>query len=87
MWDEITYPFPNFNGATVDVWEWDKQFHFTLYNICNYLSMLGLKLIHVSQRDPRTSAAMVLTKQSKLVPVFQEEEFALYPYDKLNYIN
>ena len=20
MWDEITYPFPNFNGATVEVW-------------------------------------------------------------------
>ena len=22
VWDEITYPFPNFNGATVEVWEW-----------------------------------------------------------------
>ena len=22
MWDEITYPFLNFNGATVEVWEW-----------------------------------------------------------------
>ena len=22
MWDDITYPFPNFNGATVEVWEW-----------------------------------------------------------------
>ena len=20
VWDEITYPFSNFNGATVDVW-------------------------------------------------------------------
>ena len=37
MWDEITYPFLNFNGAT-------------LYNGCNYLSMLGLKLNHVSKR-------------------------------------
>ena len=25
-WDEITYPFPNFNGATVDVWEWISNF-------------------------------------------------------------
>ena len=25
-WDEITYPFPNFNGCTVEVWEW----------ICNF---------------------------------------------------
>ena len=22
VWDEITYIFPNFNGATVEVWEW-----------------------------------------------------------------
>ena len=22
VWDEIAYPFPNFNGATVEVWEW-----------------------------------------------------------------
>ena len=25
-WDEITYPFPNFNGATVEVWEWVSNF-------------------------------------------------------------
>ena len=22
VWGEITYPFPNFNGATVEVWKW-----------------------------------------------------------------
>ena len=22
VWDEITYPFPNFNGYTIEVWEW-----------------------------------------------------------------
>ena len=29
--DEITYPFPNFNGATVEVWGWISNFirHFT----------------------------------------------------------
>ena len=21
VWDEITYPFPNFNGVTIEVWE------------------------------------------------------------------
>ena len=26
VWDEITYPFPNFNGATVEVWEWISSF-------------------------------------------------------------
>ena len=26
LWDEITYPFPNFNGCTVEVWEWISSF-------------------------------------------------------------
>ena len=26
MWDEITYPFPNFNSATVEVWDWISTF-------------------------------------------------------------
>ena len=26
MWNEITYPFPNFNGCTVEVWEWIRNF-------------------------------------------------------------
>ena len=26
MWDEIVYPFPNFNGETVEVWEWKNNF-------------------------------------------------------------
>ena len=26
MWDEITYPFPNFNGGTVEVWEGISNF-------------------------------------------------------------
>ena len=25
-WSEITYLFPNFNGATVEVWEWKSNF-------------------------------------------------------------
>ena len=26
LWCEITYPFPNFNGCTVEVWEWISNF-------------------------------------------------------------
>ena len=26
VWDEITDPFPNFNNATVKVWEWVSNF-------------------------------------------------------------
>ena len=35
VWDEITYPFPNFNGFTVEVWEWISIFipHFTRHVI------------------------------------------------------
>ena len=45
VWCEITCPFPNFNTAAIEVWE----FHLPLYNGCNYLSMLGLELIHVNK--------------------------------------
>ena len=49
MWDEITYPLPNLNGVSLGL---DKLFHPTSYNGYNYLSMLRLKLIHVSKRGP-----------------------------------
>ena len=50
--DEITYPFPNINGCTVEVWKMDKLFHHAIYNECNYLFMLELELIPVSKRGP-----------------------------------
>ena len=31
----------------------DKPFHPTFYNVCNYLSMLGFKWFHVSERGTR----------------------------------
>ena len=45
MWGEITYPFPNFkkwksNSIPLFIWA------------CDYLSMLGLGLIHVSKMGP-----------------------------------
>ena len=47
MWDEITCPFLNFNGCTVDVLEWIIQFipHFAGHVLT--LSMMGFKLNHV----------------------------------------
>ena len=38
LWEEITYPFPNFNGCTVEVWEWIWNFlpHFIM-NVFTYL--------------------------------------------------
>ena len=51
MLGEINYPFPNFNCWGL---KFGNGFHSTLYNGFNYLSMLGLKLIHVSKVDPGT---------------------------------
>ena len=48
VWDEITYPFPNFSGCTVKVWEW--IFNPTLYNGHNYLPILELMLNPVSKK-------------------------------------
>ena len=41
---EIAYPFSNFNGCTVDVWEWISNDSSPLYNGCDYLSALGIKV-------------------------------------------
>ena len=40
VWDEITWPFPNFSGATVKIWEWISSFIPHFCNACNYVSML-----------------------------------------------
>ena len=52
VWAELTYTFPNFNGATVEVWEWTSRFnprctgHVVTYPCWS-------KLNRVSKRDPR----------------------------------
>ena len=52
MWDEITYSLLKFIGATVEVLDWISNFtpHFIFYFTYDYLSMLVLKLTHVSER-------------------------------------
>ena len=48
VWDEITFPFPNFNSA-VEVWEWTSKFIPQFNRKYDFLSMLGVKLIHVDK--------------------------------------
>ena len=50
MWDEITYPFLNFNGATVEVSVWINNFTPDITGVCGYFFMLEFKLIHVCKR-------------------------------------
>ena len=52
VWDEIIYPFPNMNGATVEGWEWMSNF--IPHVIMDAMFMLGLKLIHISKRGTWT---------------------------------
>ena len=61
VWDEITYRFPNFRvrGAAIESWEWISNFIPCLIrHVINYLSMLGLKFIHVCKRGPWWQAAV-----------------------------
>ena len=53
VWGEITYPSPNLNGTTVKVLGMDKQFDPTFYNGYNYLAILGVKLINVTEMGNR----------------------------------
>ena len=50
MWNEIAYLFTKFSGCIVDVWEWMSNFipHFLM----DIITMLGLKLNHVSKKGP-----------------------------------
>ena len=49
MWYGINHPFSYVNGGAVEVWGW-MSLYFTLSWACDYISMLGFKLNHVSKR-------------------------------------
>ena len=34
VYDDITYSFPNFTGAAVNIWEWLINFTHTLHGMC-----------------------------------------------------
>ena len=43
VWDEITYPFPNFNGKAVEVWKLISNFTHTLLSMW-LLIFAGIKI-------------------------------------------
>ena len=46
VWDEITYPFSNVNGATVEIWEWISNFiPYSITDVITY-PCWDLKLKH-----------------------------------------
>ena len=54
VWDEMTYQFLNFNGSTVEVWEWISNLipHFIM-DVITYL-----KLTYVNKWAPRWVASL-----------------------------
>ena len=52
VWDEITYPFLNFNGCTVEVWEWINNF--TPHLIMDVI-MLCMVMTQFAQDNPCNS--------------------------------
>ena len=50
VWDDITYPFLNFNDATK--FGKDKEYHPSVYFVCDYLFIVNLNLIFVCTSSP-----------------------------------
>ena len=53
MWDEMIYPFTNFNSASTEVLEWMNNFtpHITMHVINN----AGIKVNPYAQKWPQSS--------------------------------
>ena len=64
VWDNINYPFPNFNS-------WCLGTDPTLYNGCHYLSILWFQLNHVCKRATKQNMHnKILSKYTIFVVVF-----------------
>ena len=69
---KFMYPFPNSNGAAIEVenggniilYFYDLRSTSVLYWTCDYLSMLGLKLVHVSKGDQGVRGKLWLVAES-----------------------
>ena len=66
MWDEITYPFPNFNGCVVEVLEWIINFisHVMMQSLLHAGIKLKLKLNHVGKKAPRNHLKRTVVKRT-----------------------
>ena len=66
MWDEIMYPFPNFNCPTIEVWEWINNFilHLVEHVITYPCSNLSLK----KHPEGRTSITLVIQVNTNIFP-------------------
>ena len=63
--DDITHPFPHFNGCAALKFGMDAEFHHILYNGCNNLYVLGLKSNYVNKWVPGCYLCLSLITVSK----------------------
>ena len=92
VWDEIIYPFPNFDGSTVEVWEWiSKMGCWSI--LLQVPEHHGMCIITVGQRKkvtavtffparPRPDQRGKHTGQIRKVPVGEIAWFLVYRMDK-----
>ena len=82
VWDEITSPFPNFNGCTVEFWEWRSNFisHFIMdvitYACWDYSQSMSVKGVPGSSGDLLKSVpqwCFTDTGAIKLLPQYDYE--------------
>ena len=79
VWDEIIYPFPNFNGVTVEVWEWISNFipHFIMDVIIYPCQDLSESMLVKGDPGITMSSSVILsTIYDKLFLVFHKEGFS-----------
>ena len=88
VWDEITYPFPNFNGATVEVWGCISNF--TPHVIMDVIteSIMGLKLNNINKPQEENWGDWVrvdrisITNHNKTIYIYLWNTFRRINYDQ-----
>ena len=73
--DEIIYPFPKFNSATVEIWEW----------ICNFISHFIMDVIIYPCWDHNTDVFMISKEYSSSLPSTQYKEVFKNKYISRNW--
>ena len=80
MWDEITYPFPNFNGYAVDVWGWVRNLSYTLLGLW-LLIHAGIKVNHASKRGPKYQCPQTHILMARSTMPVSSIDLAVFTYD------
>ena len=92
MWDEVTYPFPNFNGAAVEIWEWISNItphcigHVITYTCCRVWK--NDRYQTTTKHDTAGTACIVLARYSMTIFMAHQTSFCsriFFHFDSLRY--